>query len=126
MKQTVVFGTTSPSKCRGMAQLAAPPHTAVLHNSLAVLSSNPHLPVPMQTKTKIGWFLTLVLLSLATTAEAATLLTYRSAGWKYVLGTAEASNPTDAWRALGFDDSAWTPGAAPVGYPSADGGPLEL
>ena len=33
--------------------------------------------------------------------------------WKYFLGTQEASFPTDAWRALDFDDSGWTNGVAP-------------
>jgi hypothetical protein len=40
--------------------------------------------------------------------------------WKYFPGTAEPS-PTDikAWRAKGFDDSAWASGAAPIGYDPA-------
>src|SRR5262249_5170523 len=36
--------------------------------------------------------------------------------WKYVRGTAEPSNPVSAWRALNFDDSTWSNGAAPIGY----------
>lgn len=39
-----------------------------------------------------------------------------STGWKYLRGTAEASSPIDAWRAIGFDDSAWTQAPAPFGY----------
>ncbi|MBN1672631.1 MAG: fibronectin type III domain-containing protein, partial [Kiritimatiellae bacterium] len=36
--------------------------------------------------------------------------------WKYRKGTAEASDPPDAWRAVRFDDSDWPAGAAPIGY----------
>jgi CotH kinase protein/Lamin Tail Domain len=36
--------------------------------------------------------------------------------WNYLLGTAEASSPTDAWRAIVFNDAAWTPRPSPVGY----------
>jgi len=79
----------------------------------------------MQTKVKLGWLLVTLLTSLAS-ASAADIIPFRSTGWKYVLGTQEASNPTDAWRGIAFNDGAWLTGSAPVGYPSADGGPLEL
>jgi hypothetical protein len=36
--------------------------------------------------------------------------------WKRFLGTEEASNPIGAWRTLGFNDTAWDSGAAPLGY----------
>jgi hypothetical protein len=67
-----------------------------------------------------------LLLSLAQAAYAAPLISYRESGWKYKLGTAEASNPVEAWRAVGFDDSSWSTGAAPIGYPtSPPDSPLE-
>ena len=56
-----------------------------------------------------------VLCGAAGLAEAAELFPLGSS-WKYYLGTQEASNPIDAWRAGNFDDSAWPVGAAPVGY----------
>ncbi len=40
------------------------------------------------------------------------------APWRYLLGTQEASAPTDAWRRLGFDDSNWPMGPTPIGYGS--------
>lgn len=43
-----------------------------------------------------------------------------SSNWRYFLGTNEASLPdTTAWRFLGFNDSSWSSGTAPIGYPSA-------
>jgi len=78
--------------------------------------------VPMQTPIKYGWRLITFLLAALASAPAAELVPFRSSGWKYVLGTQEASNPTDVWRALSFDDSAWLPAgntaSAPIGYPS--------
>src|ERR1043165_3221279 len=38
------------------------------------------------------------------------------ASWKYFKGLTEASAPTTAWRALGFDDAGWPQGPAPIGY----------
>ena len=38
------------------------------------------------------------------------------ATWAYRKGTAEASDPRSAWRALDFEDGAWSGGAAPFGY----------
>ena len=38
--------------------------------------------------------------------------------WRYFLGTQDASTPIEAWQAANFDDSGWSAGAAPVGYPS--------
>src|SRR5688572_14574244 len=48
-------------------------------------------------------------------AQAADLIPLGSS-WKYVLGTQEASNPTNAWRQIIFNDAAWSLGAAPIGY----------
>ena len=68
-----------------------------------------------------------LLLAVTASVQAAEIIPFRTGGWKYVLGTQEASNPTDAWRPLGFDDLAWLPAgtaaSAPVGYPSAVGSP---
>src|ERR1041384_7232259 len=36
--------------------------------------------------------------------------------WKYFKGTAEASNPTTAWRDTNFDDSAWASGPGAFYY----------
>lgn len=45
-------------------------------------------------------------------AQARVLVTTNST-WRYFKGTGEASTPTNAWRELDFDDSAWPAGAAP-------------
>lgn len=42
------------------------------------------------------------------------------ATWKYFIGTREASAPPDAWRAVGFNDGAWSEGQAPLGYGEPD------
>ena len=36
--------------------------------------------------------------------------------WRYFKGTSEASDPTNLWREVAFDDSAWLVGAAPFHY----------
>ena len=36
--------------------------------------------------------------------------------WSYFKGTNEASTPTNAWRQLEFDDTAWLVGAGPFFY----------
>ncbi len=38
------------------------------------------------------------------------------ASWRYFKGLSEPSNPTNAWRRPGFDDSVWQTGAMPIGY----------
>src|SRR2546421_8250848 len=48
-------------------------------------------------------------------ATAAVLFTNGSS-WKYFIGTQEASTPANAWRQLGFDDTAWQNGITPIGY----------
>lgn len=57
--------------------------------------------------------------------SAAELVPFRSAGWKYLMGTQEASNPTSLWRTNDFNDAAWLGGVAPIGYPSSDASELE-
>src|SRR5262245_46550708 len=52
-------------------------------------------------------------------APAATVFPFGSS-WKFTLGTAEASNPTDAWRTAGFVDTAWSSGNMPIGYGEPD------
>ncbi|HKQ37627.1 MAG TPA: lamin tail domain-containing protein [Verrucomicrobiae bacterium] len=43
-----------------------------------------------------------------------------SSNWRYFIGTNEASTPDNtAWRALGFNDTSWSSGNAPIGYPSS-------
>ena len=49
------------------------------------------------------------------TEQPQTLITEHSE-WRYHKGTNEASVPSDAWRALAFDDSSWPTGATPIGY----------
>jgi hypothetical protein len=44
------------------------------------------------------------------------VLVSRESTWNYVKGTAEPSSPINAWRSLTFNDSSWTPGAAPIGF----------
>jgi len=41
---------------------------------------------------------------------------FAGASWRYRKGTAEASNPAEAWRGVAFDDSGWAQGAGPFGY----------
>lgn len=68
-------------------------------------------------------------LAAAFSVQAAEIIPFRSGGWKYVLGTQEASNPTDVWRLISFEDAAWLPAgstaSAPVGYPSGGATGLE-
>jgi hypothetical protein len=54
--------------------------------------------------------------------------TYIPAGdtWSYLRGTAEASNPTSAWRQLGFVESGWSSGAMPFWYGDVLPGGTEL
>ena len=47
-------------------------------------------------------------------ARATELFPFGSA-WNYFVGTREASNPTDAWRATDFDDSHWSNAPAAFG-----------
>ena len=55
---------------------------------------------------------------MAFAAHAATIFSTNSI-WRYFKGTAEASLPdTGVWRAMAFDDSSWSTGAAPFYYDS--------
>lgn len=48
-------------------------------------------------------------------AAGSALITAGSS-WSYFRGTTEASSPTDAWRAVDFDDSSWLSGPGAIGY----------
>ena len=45
-----------------------------------------------------------------------------SAQWRYQKGLSEASTPSDAWREVGFDDTAWPLSAMPYSYGESLGG----
>ena len=49
-------------------------------------------------------------------AQQGAVLIPAQSTWKYFKGLSEASIPTNAWRDLAFDDSAWLSGPAPFGY----------
>jgi len=50
------------------------------------------------------------------------LIPASTSGWKYKLGTAEASTPVDAWRQWDYDDSTgWTTAPLPIGFGDIDG-----
>lgn len=64
-----------------------------------------------------GFAILFCLLALTTPAEAAQRsLVSPGSSWRYVLGTREASIPSDAWRQIAFDDSNWSMGPIPIGY----------
>ena len=44
-----------------------------------------------------------------------------SSGWRYRLGTAEASDPVEAWRSETFSETTWTSAVLPLGYGDIDG-----
>lgn len=41
--------------------------------------------------------------------------------WKYKKGITEASSPADGWRAVTYDDAAWSSGQAAIGYDEDEG-----
>jgi hypothetical protein len=47
------------------------------------------------------------------TLDSRTVLIQTNSVWKFVKGTNEASNPTNAWRQQAFDDSSWSNASAP-------------
>ncbi len=51
-----------------------------------------------------------------TSVSAATLIERSAADWRWRTGVTEASTPVEAWRALGFDASGFTPAPAPFWY----------
>src|SRR5688572_16726141 len=52
----------------------------------------------------------LLLAIFASSTRAAETIVPLGSAWSYFKGTAEASNPTTAWRDIAFDDSAWSSG----------------
>src|SRR5262245_41010452 len=71
----------------------------------------------MTTKLKFLVLCSVLCGLVAPAAHAAVGFTYGSSGWKYRLGTSEASSPINAWRLNGFDDSSWNANATgPIGY----------
>src|SRR5205814_1829448 len=46
----------------------------------------------------------------------ADVLVATNSSWRFRKGTSEASSPTNAWRAVAFDDSSWDLGVAPFYY----------
>lgn len=65
-----------------------------------------HLPIV----TRLG-----LVLCLTIVVRAAEIIPYGSE-WRYRIGYQEASDPIDAWRQVGFDDTSWDIGTAPIGY----------
>src|SRR6185503_1019533 len=78
----------------------------------------------MKMKLKIYSLVTAFVIGSLAPLSAAVVFPYRSS-WKYSIGTQEASNPIEAWRARGFNDASWTSSDAPLGYPSSDAAGLE-
>ncbi|MBN2507231.1 MAG: lamin tail domain-containing protein [Verrucomicrobia bacterium] len=74
-----------------------------------------------------AWFLALgAAFGLVAALPADTIIATNSA-WRCFKGLSEASNPTNAWRDLGFDDSSWLTGSAPFHYgTNAAGGDEDL
>src|SRR5688500_8273980 len=71
----------------------------------------------------LGWilFFSAALLAEILQSHAADLVP-PATQWRYQKGFAEASTPSDAWRAVGFDDSAWPLSAMPFSYGESLGG----
>lgn len=46
----------------------------------------------------------------------AEILVSTNSSWRYFKGASEASDPTNAWREIAFDDSSWLVGQAPFHY----------
>src|SRR4051812_22493619 len=71
----------------------------------------------METRILKAFAILFCMLGLTTAVEAAQRpLVLRDSSWRYVLGTREASVPSDAWRRIAFDDSNWPMGPTPIGY----------
>jgi hypothetical protein len=71
-------------------------------------------------KLSFALYLSSFWLMLAVSVPAASFFSLGSGGWKYFVGTQEASTPQAAWRATNYNDSAWTPGTTPIGYGEPD------
>ncbi|MFP6877189.1 MAG: lamin tail domain-containing protein [Roseibacillus sp.] len=67
-------------------------------------------------------FLPSLIFTLLPLCSNGAILISRGGPWNYFKGTAEASNPSDAWRAVGFNDASWTNGNAPFRYGDGSGG----
>ncbi|HEY0550222.1 MAG TPA: Ig-like domain-containing protein, partial [Verrucomicrobiae bacterium] len=50
------------------------------------------------------------------TLDSRTTFVASNSTWRFIKGLAEASDPTNAWRQIGFDDSSWSNAAAPFFY----------
>ena len=50
------------------------------------------------------------------TVASSSLIASNASGWKYFKGLTDASAPVQAWRQIGFNDSAWSVGATPFHY----------
>src|SRR5688572_4726410 len=62
----------------------------------------------------------LLVAALSARAAETPLVGLSSSGWRYFIGVSEASTPDNAaWRNIGFDDSTWPNGTAPIGYSAA-------
>src|SRR3954467_5308629 len=71
----------------------------------------------MEKRIPIALAILFCVLSVTTAAEAGQRsFVSTGASWRYVLGTREASVPSDAWRRIAFDDSNWSMGPTPIGY----------
>ncbi len=68
--------------------------------------------------TRITFFI-FNLVAAATLASASEIFPFGSS-WKFFVGTREPSNPTDAWRAINFNDARWTNGVTPIGMGKTD------
>lgn len=71
----------------------------------------------------VGGFALLVSLALCGAAQEQTLIPF-GAAWRWSKGTNEVSNPSTAWCAPGFNDTAWLTGTMPFhyGYTNVPGG----
>src|SRR5205814_759849 len=74
--------------------------------------------IPMaQVRNFPGFAILFCVLGVTIAAEAAQRpFVSMGSSWRYVLGTREASVPSDAWRRIAFDDSNWSLGPTPIGY----------
>ena len=69
------------------------------------------------------WLCLFVCCSLAAHGDSIALIGVAE-NWRYYKGTNEPSNPTEAWRALDFDDAKWP--VSPSGFASSFTSPLEF
>src|SRR5438552_14272186 len=67
-------------------------------------------------KRRCLWVSILALAGVLWSQAHAELLVSTNSTWRFRKGTSEASSPTNAWRAVAFDDSSWALGVAPFYY----------